>query len=238
MPGCRRQCAPHKRRHKVRSLRFRLRRKLRPLPLLRLSPRDPLRWARAGTPNRSCRKGNGPRPVQKKRTLRRVGLRKRIPPCRRRGMVGLSLWQPSSNAMPLRNPLARGGPGYPLLLFPLALPRHFARLPVGAGRAVDAGRRGRRPLQDGMRGGPVYPPLCRATIIPVGADAHIRPFPGPIHHQAERKRISKNRPFDTHPEISDRPAHAGAERSECPGPARAGRRLPCLRQHIFGRPPY
>ena len=25
-------------------------RKLRPLPLLRLSPRDPLRWARAGTP--------------------------------------------------------------------------------------------------------------------------------------------------------------------------------------------
>ena len=27
----------------------------------------------------------------------------------------------SSNAMPLGNPLARGGPGYPLLLFPLAL---------------------------------------------------------------------------------------------------------------------
>ena len=35
---------------KSAQLRFRLRRKLRPLPLLRLSPRDPLRWARAWTP--------------------------------------------------------------------------------------------------------------------------------------------------------------------------------------------
>ena len=238
MPGCRRQCAPHKRRHKVRSTPFPPAAKTTFTPFAPPFPTRPASLGSRGDPVRSCRKENGPRPVQKKKTLRRVGLRKRIPPCRRRGMVGLSLWQPSSNAMPLRNPLARGGPGYPLLLFPLALPRHFARLPVGAGRAVDAGRRGRRPLQDGMRGGPVYPPLCRATIIPVGADAHIRPFPGPIHHQAERKRISKNRPFDTHPEISDRLAHAGAERSECPGPARAGRRLPCLRQHIFGRPPY
>ena len=53
------QSTPHERRHKVRLLRFRLRRKLRPLPLLRLSPRDPLRWARAGTPISLAEKKTG-----------------------------------------------------------------------------------------------------------------------------------------------------------------------------------
>ena len=47
---------------------------------------------------------------------------------RRRGMVGLTSWQPSSNAFPLGMLFARGGPGCPVFLFPLALPWQFARL--------------------------------------------------------------------------------------------------------------
>ena len=39
----------------------------------------------------------------------------------------------SSNAFPLGNPLARGGPGYPLLLFPLALPWRLTRADEGVG---------------------------------------------------------------------------------------------------------
>ena len=34
------------------------------------------------------------------------------------------------------------------------------------------------------------------------ADEGIRPLSAPIHHQAKRKRISKNSPFDNHPEVS------------------------------------
>ena len=112
-------------------------------------------------------------------------------------------------------------------------------LSAGAGLAVDAGRRGRRPLRDGMRGRPVCLPGRRVLVTPVGADAHIRPpCQIPIYHQAKRKRMKKDRPFNNHPEVSAGPAHAGAERSDCPSPARAGRRLPCFCQHRFGRPPF
>ena len=112
-------------------------------------------------------------------------------------------------------------------------------LSAGAGLAVDAGRRGRRPLRDGMRGRLVCLPGRRVLVTPVWADAHIRPpCQIPIYHQAKRKRMKKDRPFNNHPEVSAGPAHAGAERSECPSPARAGRRLPCFCQHRFGRPPF
>ena len=114
-----------------------------------------------------------------------------------------------------------------------------ASLSAGAGLAVNAGRRGRRPLRDGMRGRPVCLPGRRVLVTPVGADAHIRPpCQIPIYHQAKRKRMKKDRPFNNHPEVSAGPAHAGAERSECPSPVRAGRRLPCFCQHRFGRPPF
>ena len=39
---------------------------------------------------RSCRKENGPRPVQKKRTLRRVGPRRRVPPAAGGGWLAVS----------------------------------------------------------------------------------------------------------------------------------------------------
>ena len=99
-------------------------------------------------------------------------------------------------------------------------------LSAGAALAVNAGRRGRRPLQDDIRGGSVCPLARRVPVTLVGADVHIRlPCQAPINHQAKRKRIKKGRPFDTHPEVCAKPPHAGAERSECPSPARAGRRL-------------
>ena len=54
-----------------------------------------------------------------------------------------------------------------------------------------------------------------------------RPLPG------QRQRKEEGGPFDKHPEVSARLAHAGAERSECHRPARAGRRLSCSSQKRF-----
>ena len=68
----------------------------------------------------------------------------------------------SSNAMPLGKPWARGGPGYPALLFPLALARRLTRADEGVG----------------PYGTVLEKDLCvRVTATPVGADAHIRPLP-------------------------------------------------------------
>ena len=61
---------------KSAQLRFRLRRKLRPLPC----SSSPHRAGRGGGPFWSCQKRNGPCTVQREKTLRRVGLRKRSPP--------------------------------------------------------------------------------------------------------------------------------------------------------------
>ena len=68
--------------------RFRVRRKLRPLPCTpRALPRplrglgrssSPHRAGRGGTPYRSCQKRNGPCTVQKKRPLRRAPARSRL----------------------------------------------------------------------------------------------------------------------------------------------------------------
>ena len=112
-------------------------------------------------------------------------------------------------------------------------------LSAGAALAVNAGRRGRRPLQDDIRGGSVCPLARRVPVTLVGADVHIRlPCQAPINHQAKRKRIKKGRPFDTHPEVCAKPPHAGAERSECPSPARAGRRFSSCSRNKFRRPSY
>ena len=58
-----------------------------------------------------------------------------------------------------------------------------------------------------------------------------RPLPG------QRQRKEEGGPFDKHPEVSARLAHAGAERSECHRPARAGRRLPCSSRKRFRTTP-
>ena len=164
-------------------------RKLRSLPLLRLSPRDPLRWAHAGTPfvldkkrMGRTRKGyaasvsgtaangcamDGPR-EKIASAGRSAQARTSMPPAEDGWPFRVLDW---IKRVPLGKPSARGGPGYISLLFPLALPRYFAGLPAGAGLAVNAGRRGRRPLQ-GDRGNPVN---GRPIYHPVGADAHIRP---------------------------------------------------------------
>ena len=69
MPGCRRQCAPHWRRHKVRSTPFPPAAKTTFTPFAPPFPTRPASLGSRGDPVRSCRKENGPRPVQKKRTL-------------------------------------------------------------------------------------------------------------------------------------------------------------------------
>ena len=139
----------------------------------------------------------------------------RVPPCRRRG----DGWHSLVVTWIKRDALGESfGPGRARI--------PSASLSAGAALAVDAGRRGRRPLRDGMRGRPVCLPGRRVLVTPVGADAHSRPpCQIPIYHQAKRKRMKKDRPFNNHPEVSAGPAHAGAERSECPSPARAGRRV-------------
>ena len=68
-------------------------------------------------------------------------------------------------------------------LFPLALVRQFAGLPAGVALAVNAGRRGRRPLQN-VAGNPVN---GRPIYHLVGADVHIRPFPAPIYCQGSEQ---------------------------------------------------
>ena len=102
----------------------------------------------------------------------------RVPPCRRRGDGWHSLvvaW------------IKRDAPGESSSPGRARIP--LRSLSAGAGRAVDAGRRGRRPRQDGMRGEPACPPDRRVPVTLVGADAHIRPFPAPINHRSKRKRI-------------------------------------------------
>ena len=143
----------------------------------------------------------------------------------------------SSNAMLLGNPWARGGPGYPAFLFPLALPWHFASFPAGAGLSKDAGRRGRRPLQSAA-GNPVngrthrFVPTaaqrstCRPIHHPVGADAHIRPFPGPhlppnkaqanLERQAFRHPPRNFHPTDTRGGRAKRMPKSGASRQKTP----------------------
>ena len=102
----------------------------------------------------------------------------------------------------------------------------FPPLSAGAGRAVNAGRRGRRPLQDGMRGGPVCLPGRRVPVTPVGADAHIRPFPD-LHQPPSRAQADSEEPsFRRAPRGLYQTGTRGAEQRECPGPACGGRRLP------------
>ena len=63
--------------------------KTAPAPFAPPFPTRPAPLGSRGDPVCSCRKENGPRPVQKKRTLRRVGLRKRIPPAAGGGWLAL-----------------------------------------------------------------------------------------------------------------------------------------------------
>ena len=116
---------------KSAQLRFRLRRKLRSLPLLRLSPRDPLRWARAGALNWSCRKENGPHPqgvrrIRKRQSRQRLrsGRSKRKNRCGGSVRASAYLRPPAGegwrslvavrdgNAFPLEMMFARRSPGY------------------------------------------------------------------------------------------------------------------------------
>ena len=134
----------------------------------------------------SCQKENGPRPVQEKKTPRRVGPRRARTSGRRRWMVGLTSWQPSSNAFPLGMLFARGGPGCPVFLFPLALPWQFARLSSSTRQRASEFRR-----------------IDLSTTTP-------------NFHQTGNR---------------------GARPAQGSEPARAGRRLPQFRQHIFRTTP-
>ena len=86
--------------------------------------------------------------------------------------------------------IKRGALGETFGLGKLRIP--LCSLSAGAALAVTDGGRG--PTRASAPTGwyekqPVCPPGRRVPVTPVGADAHIRPFPAPIHHQAKRKRI-------------------------------------------------
>ena len=85
---------------KSAQLRFRLRRKLRPLPCAS----SPHRAGRGGGPFRSCQKRNGPCTVQKKRPLRRAPARS----CLRATGVGGSVQAPILACLRARYHLLRG----------------------------------------------------------------------------------------------------------------------------------
>ena len=178
------QSTPHERRHKVRLLRFRLRRKLRPLPLLRLSPRDPLRWARTGAPiglaekkTGRTRKGyaasvsgkaangcavDGPKEKNAKRrtcTCVQVGLKRGssecVPPSKEVS------YRHTANLGQLKSPLPAGR-GLEETSGRFRIP--CLPLSAGATLAGDAGRRGRRPLQDGAPTSARFQPPSTARV--------------------------------------------------------------------------
>ena len=159
---------------------------------------------------RSCRKENGPRPVQKKRTPRRVGLRKRIPPAAGGGWLA----SPRGRQHQTRCPGESFGLGKSRMP---CLP-----LSAGATSVVNAGRRGRRPLQDdACRGGCPHPPVSSPHLPPSKAQAKLE---GQAFRQAHRNFYQ--------------PHNRGARPMKLSGPARAGRRPPCLSRKRFRRPSY
>lgn len=94
-------------------------------------------------------------------------------------------------------------------------------LSAGATLAVDAGRRGRRPLQDdACRGGCPHPPVSS-------------PHPPPSKAQADLEGQS----FRQAPRNFHQSGNRGARPAQGNGPARAGRRLPCFSQHTFRTAP-
>ena len=117
---------------------------------------------------RSCRKENGPRPVQKKRTLRRVGPRKRAPPAAGGGRYALPRGSQGRKRVSLGVYQARGSPGYRPLLFPLALPWRLTWADEGVG------------------------PYGMALV---GADAHIRPLPAHINRQGSEQAGPEEQAF-------------------------------------------
>ena len=130
----------------------------------------------------------------------------------------------SSNAMPLGKPWARGGPGYPALLFPLALPW-----------AVNAGRRGRRPLRDGVRERPVCPGHCHPCR---GGCPHPPALPSPHLPPSKAQANLKESSFRQTPRGLYQTHIRGTRPTQGSGLARTGRRPPCFCQNRFGRPPY
>ena len=141
--------------------------------------------------------------------------------------------------MPLGNPLVRGSPGYPCVLFPLALPW---RLPMDG-----AGRRGRRPLQGiaGIRqmSGQIGPPPQRhsaapaAPFIPRRGGCPHPPVSSPHPPPDKAQTHSEGRAFRHPPRGLRQSDNRGARPAQLSGPARAGRRLPGFRQHKFRTTP-
>ena len=87
-------------------------------------------------------KENGPWTVQEKKSLRRVGPRKRVPPAAGGGRLALPRGSQGRKRVSLGVDQARGSPGYIFFLFPLALPWRGAKISIST-----------------RRGGPMCPPL-------------------------------------------------------------------------------
>ena len=107
-------CAPHWRRHKVRSTPFPPAAKTTFTPFAPPFPTRPASLGSRRDPVLSCRKENGPWTVQKKRTLRRVGPRKRIPPAAGGGRLALPRGSQGRKRVPLGDDVCPGKSRIPL----------------------------------------------------------------------------------------------------------------------------
>ena len=191
---------------KSAQLRFRLRRKLRPLPC----SSSPHRAGRGGGPFRSCQKRNGPCTVQREKTLRRVGLRKRSPPAAGGGWLAVPCGSQRRKRVAL---WARGSLGYTLRRFSLPLAWWLMGLLQRADEDIG-------PYGNAESHSPA-----------VGADAHIRPLVQTpttarvARSEAERAEREAGQMRSCTP-TNHRTRAAGIRHQACTAPRRARRTVP------------
>ena len=198
---------------KSAQLRFRLRRKLRPLPC----SSSPHRAGRGGGPFRSCQKRNGPCTVQREKTLRRVGLRKRSPPAAGGGWLAVPC-----GSQRRKRVWARGSLGYTLRRFSLPLAWWLMGLLQRADEDIG-------PYGNAESHSPA-----------VGADAHIRPLVQTpttarvARSEAERAEREAGQMRSCTP-TNHRTRAAGIRHQACTAPRRA-RRTVTRRHHLTPTP--
>ena len=176
---------------------------------------------------RSCRKENGPRPVQKKRTLRRVGLRKRIPPAAGGGRLDFPRSSLDQTRWPWGNLWAGEGPDTRCFSF---------RWRWSGGRRGPTGASAPTGRYEGQACVFAWSPSSRHPRR--GGCPHPPALPG-FHQLLSKAQANlEGQTFRQPPRGLYQTGNRGARPVQVSSPARAGRRPSCLCRNRFGRPPY